>query len=197
MTTAVTPAGSIPYPVHFDVRYPDKLSRLLIFVKWLLAIPHLIVLYFLYAVAGLIWLIAFFMILFTRKYPDGMFKFSEGVFRWYANVTAYLLLMRDEYPPFTLDASTYPVTFDVEYPETLNRWLPLVKWLLIIPHYLVLIFLGLAAYAVTFVAWFAILFTGSYPKAMFDFNVGVLRWAQRVNAYHCLMRDEYPPFSLS
>jgi hypothetical protein len=104
--------------------------------------------------------------------------------------------MRDEYPPFSWDAGQYPVTFEVDYPPELNRWLPLVKWLLAVPHYVALLFLGLAALVVWLIAFFAILFTATYPRGMFDFIVGVLRWGNRVNAYVYFMRDEYPPFSL-
>jgi hypothetical protein len=119
-----------------------------------------------------------------------------NVYRWNQNATAYAALLRDEYPPFSWDAGQYPVTFEIDYPEQLNRWLPLVKWLLAVPHYIVLIVLLVAALVVWIVAWFAILLTGSFPRGMFDFVVGVIRWNQRVNAYVLFMRDEYPPFSL-
>ena len=182
-------------PVRFDLEYPDELSRLLIFVKWLLVIPHLFVLYALGAVQAVITLIAFFAILFTTRYPEGLFKIAVGVMRWQANVSAYTLLLRDEYPPFSWDSGEYPVTVEIEYPDTLNRWLPLIKWLLIIPNLIVLMLVALIAYLLIFVAWFAILFTGKFPRGMFDFVVGVQRWSLRVNAYIYLMRDEYPPFS--
>jgi hypothetical protein len=168
----------------------------MIFVKWLLAIPHYIVLYALSIVVSIVWIIAFFAILFTKKYPEGMFNFVAGYFRWSANVSAYVNLMRDEYPPFTLDAGKYPVTLEFEYPQELNRWLVLVKWLLVIPHIIVLLFLFIAWTVVTLVAFFAILFTKSYPRGMFKFSVGVLRWENRVFGYEYLMRDEYPPFRL-
>jgi len=187
---------AVSYPLRFDVQYPERLSRLLIFVKWLLAIPHLIVVYLLGIVSSLFMLIAFFAILFTRRYPRGLFDFVVGVNRWSANLTAYVGLLRDEYPPFSWEAGTYPVTYEVDYPEQLSRWLIFVKWLLIIPHVIVLYLLIIVALVVWTVGWFAILFTGCFPRGMFDFVVGVLRWNYRVNAYTGLLRDEYPPFSL-
>ncbi len=193
-TAVAAPASG--YPTQFDIEYPEELSRLLIFVKWLLAIPHLFVLYALGAVLAVITLIAFFAILFTTRYPEGLFKIAVGVQRWQANVYAYMFLMRDEYPPFSWDSGEYPLTVEIEYPDTLNRWLPLIKWLLIIPNMIVLMLVGLIAYLLIFVAWFAILFTGNFPRGMFDFVVGAQRWSLRLNAYIYLMRDEYPPFSL-
>ena len=185
------------YPVTFDIAYPERMSRWLIFVKWLLIIPHLIILYALMLVAEVLTFIAWFAILFTSRYPKGMFDFVVGVNRWQNNVDAYVLLLRDEYPPFSLSAGQYPVTFDIEYPEKLSRWLIFVKWLLIIPHLIVILLLGIVYMITLVIAWFAILFTGHYPKGMFDFAVGLLRWGARINAYFLLMRDEYPPFSLA
>lgn len=190
-------AGDVSqYPLRLDVEYPHELNRWLPLVKWLLAIPHLLIVYALVNVASVIAFIAFFAILFTTKYPQSLFEFVVNIYRWQANTHAYLLLMRDEYPPFTWEPGQYPVTFEVDYPTELNRWLPLIKWLLAVPHYVALFFLGLAAFAVLIVAFFAILFTQQYPRGMFDFVVGVLRWGNRVTAYTYLMRDEYPPFSL-
>lgn len=193
MSAAAPAPGS---PVRFDVEYPDQLSRLLIFFKWLLAIPHLLILYALGGVLSVITVIAFFAILFTTKYPEGLFKIAVGVMRWQANVYAYILLMCDEYPPFSWEAGEYPLTLEIEYPDTLNRWLPLIKWLLIIPNMIVFIIVAIVGYFLLFIAWFAILFTGKFPRGMFDFVAGVLRWSLRLNAYTYLMRDEYPPFSL-
>jgi hypothetical protein len=178
------------------VEYPERLSRWLIFVKWLLVIPNFIILYALALVAYLITVVAWFAILFSGRYPQGLFNFVVGFYRWDANVSAYILLMRDEYPPFTMEPGRYPVTFEVDYPERLSRWLIFVKWLFIIPNMIVLMVL-LLVYGVTLViAWFAILFTGRYPKGLFSFGVGVMRWNMRASAYMELLRDEYPPFSL-
>ena len=184
------------YPLRFDIEYPEKLSRWLIFVKWLLAIPHFLILYALSAVSGVITFIAWFAILFTKRYPRGLFDFVVNINRWNANVAAYVGLFRDGYPPFNWGPGKYPVTYEVDYPEGLSRWLIFVKWLLAIPHMIVLFFLYIAAFFAWFIAWFAILFTGRFPRGMFDFIVGVLRWNYRVSAYTSLLRDDYPPFSL-
>jgi hypothetical protein len=184
------------YPVTYDVEYPEKLSRWLIFVKWLLIIPHIIVVYVLSIVGGLLTLIAWFAILFTGRFPRGMFNFVVGYYRWTYNMSAYVYLLRDEYPPFSLESLRYPVTYQVEYPEKLSRLLIFVKWLLVIPNAIVLYFVTLAWLVTTIIAWFAILFTTRYPRGLFDFAVGVMRWNARVNAYIMLLRDEYPPFSL-
>ena len=197
MSAEATVAAAPGYPLRYDVDYPEELSRWLIFVKWLLAIPHTIILWALGVASGVIGFIAFFAILFTKRYPRGLFEFVVNVNRWSANVLAYTGLFRDEYPPFSWEPGQYAVTYEVDYPEELNRWLPLIKWLLAIPHFIVLLFLFIAAAVVGFIAWFAILFTKRYPRGLFDFVVGVNRWNLRVNAYTSLLRDEYPPFSLS
>ncbi len=192
-TTAVAAPG---YPLRYDVEYPEELSRWLIFVKWLLAIPHTIILYALVIAAEVVTFIAFFAILFTKRYPQGLFDFVVNVNRWSANVMAYTMLFRDEYPPFSWEPGEYAVTYEVDYPEELSRWLPLIKWLLAIPHIIVLLFLFIAVYFVYIIAFFAILFTKRFPRGLFDFTVGVHRWNLRVGAYTALLRDEYPPFSL-
>jgi Domain of unknown function (DUF4389) len=186
------------YPVRFDVEYPEQLSRWKIFVKWILAIPHFIIVWLLQGVAGILVIVAFFSILFTKKWPRGLFDFMLQIERWTMNTVVYALsLQRDEYPPFSGEPGEYPVQLDVDYDENLSRWLIFVKWLLIIPHLIVLVFLAIAAYVVVFIAFFAILFTGRSPRGMFDFVTGVLRWTIRVQAYgHWLMTDRYPPFSL-
>jgi hypothetical protein len=125
-----------------------------------------------------------------------MFTFNVGMRRWQLNTYAYVFLLRDEYPPFSLDTGQYPVAFEVDYPAELSRFSPLYQWLLAIPHFIVLIFLTIAAALVTIVAFFAILFTGKYPRGLFDFVVGVERWSERVTLYAAFMTNEYPPFSL-
>ena len=191
-----TEVASSAYPVEFNVEYPEKLSRLLIFVKWLLAIPHFIVLYALAIAVEVVTVIAWFAILFTGRYPRGMFDFVVGVYRWQYNVTAYASLLRDDYPPFSFESGRYPVTYNIEYPEKLSRWLIFVKWLLVIPSLISLAFVQLAVLVTTVIAWFAILFTGRYPEGLFGFAVGATRWGARVNAYVLLLTDKYPPFSL-
>jgi hypothetical protein len=196
MSAEATVAPAPGYPLRYDVQYAEELSRWLIFVKWLLAIPHFIILYALGIAAAVIGLIAFFASLFTKRYPRDLFDFVVNVNRWGANVGAYFGLFRDEYPPFSWEPGQYAVMYEVDYPEELNRWLPLVKWLLAFPHVIVLFFLFVAVYVVYIIAWFAILITKRFPRGLFDFIVGVNRWNLRVSAYTSLLRDEYPPFSL-
>lgn len=185
----------MPQPLlQYDVAYPQHLSRLLIFIKWLLAIPHLIVLSVLWLVVMVVTFVAWFAILITGKYPRGMWEFVMKTLRWNARVSAYLLLQRDEYPPF--GDSDYPLLFQMDYPERLSRGLIFIKWLLVIPHLIILYILNIIAEIVVFISWFAILITGKYPRAMFDFITGELRWSNRVAVYYLLLTDAYPPFSL-
>ncbi|MCB2224588.1 MAG: DUF4389 domain-containing protein [Actinobacteria bacterium] len=190
-------------------------------VKWLLAIPHFIVLVILWVISALLTVIAGVAILFTGRYPQGIFEFNLGVMRWSWRVVFYAGsggLGTDRYPPFTLgEEPDYPATLDIAAPGPLSRGLVLVKWLLAIPHYLVLAFLvggGIGWWsngpwgidAVTWsggvlgilvlIAAVTLLFTGRYPAALFDLIVGLNRWAFRVFAYAALMTDQYPPFRL-
>ena len=203
-------AQSLAFPLSFDVDYPDReLNRWTTAFRLILAIPVLIVLALLaggpagvhIAIIGaslLLFVPTLLLILFRQKYPRWWFDFALGLLRFDARVTSYLFLLRDEYPSVDEEQAVH---VDVPYPDVtrdLNRWLPLVKWFLAIPHYVVLIFLNLAAFVVAIVAWFAILFTGRYPRGLFDFVVGVLRWQIRVAAYAFLLTtDRYPPFSLN
>ncbi len=200
-------ASTTSYPVAIDVDYPERLSRLLIFVKWLLAIPHYIVLVLYGIVCWFAAIVAFLMILFTGAMPGGLWDFILGYNRWTLRVSAYVGLLTDEYPPFTNQpVPEYPARVTCEYPESLSRGLIFVKWLLVIPHLVVIILYAVAAIVVSIIAWFAILFTGSYPRSLFDFVVGLIRWSGRVTIYSGswssynpyvggLLTDEYPPFS--
>jgi Domain of unknown function (DUF4389) len=180
--------------LQFDVAYPERLSRGLIFIKWLMLIPHIVVIYFLQLAVQLTTLIAFFAILFTGKYPRGLWDFGMMYQRWLARVMAYAMLQRDEYPPF--GDEDYPVLYHLEYPERLSRGLIFIKWLLVIPHLIVLMFVFIGVSFVNFIAWLAILFTGRFPRGMFDFVTGAMRWNHRVNVYMNLLTDAYPPFSM-
>jgi hypothetical protein len=191
---ATAPAA---YPVTLEVDYPERLSRGLIFVKWLLALPHWIILGVFGYLVELTTFISWFAILFTTRYPKPLFDLAVMYFRWSARTTAYIALLRDEYPPFGGGSPEYPVRLDIDYPEKLSRLLIFVKWLLAIPHLVILALLSIVAFFVYVIGWFAILFTGRLPRGLFDFLVGVGRWSVRVNAYVFLMRDEYPPFSMS
>ncbi len=199
--TTVSPPDSLtPYPVNLDVEYPERLSRVLIFFKWLLIFPQFIMIYLLMSAWYFTAFISWFAILFTGRYPRSLFDFAVGVYRWAWRVNAYVYLLRDEYPPFRLtdeEGQVYPVEFTVEYPEHLSRGLIFVKWLLVFPHLIILYVLNAVTGLTTFFAWFAILFTARYPKGLFDLSVGYLRWSARVGTYAMLLRDEYPPFRLS
>ena len=213
--------GPQPYPVRIEGERDTGLSRWLWLVKWILAVPHYIVLALLWLTLLVLTIVAFFAILFTGRYPRGIFDFNVGVLRWTWRVAfySYGALGTDRYPPFTLDdVPDYPARLEVAYPEQLSRGLVLVKWwLLAIPHYIVTgIFLGGGSYAAAQVDdWFwgigfetgligilvlfagvALLFTTRYPGGLFDLAVGLDRWVARVAAYVLLMRDEYPPFRL-
>jgi hypothetical protein len=190
-------SGEVPYPVQFSIEYPDRdLSRLTTVFRLIVAIPILIVTA---ALAGsVLFLAALLMIVFRQKYPRWWFDWNLEFLRFENRIGAYLALMDDRYPSTDEHQA---VTLDFPYPDAkqdLNRWLPLVKWLLAIPHYIVLVFLVIAAVLVVVFAWFAILFTGRYPRGLFDFVLGVLRWVNRVIAYaFVLVTDRYPPFRLS
>jgi hypothetical protein len=203
------------YPVRFSVDYPDRpLDRLTTFFRLFVAIPILIVLGTVSggtwqwttdrgrAVAagagGLLFLGPLLMILFRQKYPRWWFDWNLELQRFGNRVGVYLALMDDRYPSTDEHQAVH---LDYPYPDAqrdLNRWLPLVKWLLAIPHLIVLFFLDIAAVVVVIVAWFAILFTGRYPRGLFDFVEGVIRWHNRVIGYaFVLVTDRYPPFRLS
>jgi len=203
------------YPVQFNVDYPEgPRNRLTALVRIILAIPILIVVALVsgysssgnltvdqatspLVVGGVVWSATILMLLFRRKYPRWWFDWNLELQRFSARVGAYLGLLRDEYPSTDEEQSVH---LDIPYPaaeKDLNRFLPLVKWLLAIPHYIVLIVLGLIAFIITIIAWVAILILGRYPKGMFDFVVGVSRWGYRVAAYAFLLStDRYPPFRL-
>jgi hypothetical protein len=191
------------YAARLDIDYPEKLDRLTTFFRVIWIIPIVIVLSLLTAtgsgeiLGGLFFMATMLMIVFRERYPRWWFDFSRQLVRFEARVLAYLALLTDRYPS-TVDEQS--VHLEIDYPDAerdLNRWLPLVKWLLAIPHYIVLAVLGVIAIFVVVIAWFAILFTGRYPQALFDYVVGVGRWGLRVQAYaFLLVTDRYPPFSL-
>ena len=197
------------YPIRVDIQRDASQNKLTNFplgigtiIRLILLIPHLIILYFLQAVASVIYFIATFAILFTGSYPQGMFNFYVGYLRWYSNVYGYLIHLYDQYPPFSIEPQAYPLNLTVAYPARLSRVLnfPLfigfiIKAVLTIPHLIIVAFLYLAAFVLVFIANFAILFTGSFPEGMHALVVGAYRWGIRVNAYVYGLTDAYPPFS--
>ncbi len=185
---------SSAYPARLDIDYPEELNRLTTAFRIILVIPIAVVLVGLNVSLALSTLL---MILFRQRYPRWWFDFQLELARFSTRVSTYLLLLADEYPSTEDEQS---VRLELDYPDAerdLNRWLPLVKWLAAIPHYVVLIFLLVVALIAVVIAWFAILFTGSFPRGLFNFVVGVMRWGLRVEAYaFLLVTDRYPPFSL-
>jgi hypothetical protein len=202
------------YPASLSVDYPDKpRDRVSILFRLFMMIPIAIILalvsgsestynqkditYYWGGAGGVIFLAVVLMILFRQKYPRWWFDWNLALTRFGYRVSSFAALLRDEYPSTDEEQAVH---LDLAYPnakQDLNRWMPLVKWFLAIPHYFVLVFLAIAAFFCVIFAWFAILFTGRYPKGLFDFVVGVMRWGLRVSAYaNLLITDSYPPFSL-
>ena len=217
MVVAPTPNT---YAARLDIDYPERLDSLTSFFRLIWIIPIAIILNVLSAytsqtvrtvtdnavtttttngggIAGALFAATLLMILFRQRYPRWWFDFAREFTRFSARVGAYLVLVTDRYPSTVEEQSVH---LEIDYPDVeqdLNRWLPLVKWLLAIPHYIVLFFLGIGGIVVWVVAWFAILFTARYPRPLFDYMVGVARWGLRVQAYaFLLVTDQYPPFSL-
>ena len=208
-------SGGDDYPVQLSIDYPETSNRLSVLLRIILIIPIAIVAAAVsgaiitgipdldealapFFVGGYIFLGPLLMILFRKKYPKWWFDWNLALARFSTRIEAFLLLLRDEYPSTDEEQAVH---LDIEYPDAendLNRFLPIIKWLLAIPHYILLIVLGLMALVVTILAWLLILILGRYPQGMFDFVVGVIRWATRVGAYMWLLTtDQYPPFRLS
>jgi len=201
------PATAAGFPLTFTGERTEPLSPWLWLVKWFLLIPHYVVLGFLWAGLVISWVLSLVAILFTGRYPRGLFDFNVGVLRWTWRVGfyGYSALATDQYPPFTLRSGGHPADLDVAYPETLGRGLVLVKWwVLALPHYAVIAFFqggggphygGLVLLLSLFAA-VALLFTGRHPRNLFDLVLGMNRWSYRVAVYAALMTDRYPPFRL-
>ena len=184
-----------PLNIRGDLSFPP--NRGLWLIKWLLAIPHWIILFFLGIASFVVWFIAWWAILFTARYPRGMFNFNVGVMRWSWRVSFYAgILGTDRYPPFSLASDDeYPADLSVAYPERLSRIKVLFKWwLLAIPHYIIVYFLGGLGFALSIIAGIVLLFTGSYRGDVFGVLMAINRWQWRVSGYANLLYDDYPPF---
>lgn len=201
------------YPAELNVDYPEQSDRLTTFFRLVLVIPIIIILSLLtngdvynnevddnsitWAASGIVVIPTILLLVFRRKYPKWWYDWNLALTKFSMRVFAYLFLLRDEYPSTDEEQGVH---IEIPYPNVekeLNQWLPLVKWFLAIPHIIVLCFLYLVVIILTIIAWFAILFTGNYPRDLFDFVVGVARWTMRVSAYALLLTtDVYPPFSL-
>ena len=207
-------ASSVPYPARLDIDYPEEgLSRLTTLFRIILVIPIVVVIgllgggapntqqvgeatWIVVSSGGFLFAPTLLMLLFRRKYPRWWFAWTLELYRFSTRVSAYFLLMRDEYPSTDEEQAVH---LELDYPDAerdLNRWLPLIKWLLAIPHYIVLTIFAIVAMVLLVVVWFAILFTGRYPRGLFRFMVDLHRWGLRVAAYMWLLTtDRYPPFS--
>jgi Domain of unknown function (DUF4389) len=187
--------------VRIELDAPAEVANWRPLVHWLLVIPYALVAWALSMALGVCAFIAFFTILFTKRIPDGLFRFMAMCIRFSWRSTTYQLFLREPYPiwDFTsvsLDPGGDPARLDIEEPGELNRWLPLVKWLLIIPHLIALFFVFIGVFFALIVGFFAVLFTGRWPEGVRQFVIGSCRWGERVFVYAYLMRDEYPPFAL-
>ncbi len=213
-----TGSASAGYPARLEIDFPEEHNRVTTFFRAFMVIPIAIIISVLTAgvtrtvythggkevsttsggIAAGLFTATLLMILFRKRYPRWWFDFARELARFGTRVWAYVALLTDQYPSTVEEQSVH---LEIDYPDVerdLNRWLPLVKWLLVIPHLIVLVFLSIAAFFAVVIAWFAILFTGRYPRGLFDFVVGVGRWWLRVEAYAALLvTDRYPPFSLS
>jgi hypothetical protein len=189
----------------FDIAHQERYSRIELILRSLLGflyigIPHLFLLFFMSIASLVAGFIAWWAVLFTARYPMGLFNFQVALLRWNARLSARLLNLADGYPAFGVSAEDASVKVDVLYPEKLSRGLLLIRTFfgylyVLIPHGFLLFFRALAMYFVVFISWWAVLFTGKYPRGLHDFVVGTLRWSTRVNAYMSFLTDKYPPFS--
>lgn len=196
------------YPVRFDAEYPESPSRwlallgALFWLKGLLLLPHIVALFFLGIIAAIAYYVAYVVVLITGSYPQGLFTFTVGVQRWSARTESWMNGLTDKYPPFSLGTEEFPVRLGVDYSDASSRLLALsgvvfIKFLLLLPHLIILYLLAMLTFAVVYVGYWAVLITGRYPRGLFDVVVGYQRWTYRTNAWLYGWTDRYPPFSLS
>ena len=194
--------NTLEYPVSLEIEASLEVARWRPLVQWILALPHYLVLYALGFLLSVMWFISLITIVFTARIPSGIFGFMTTIHRYQWRVSSYVAFMREDYPPFdflpaAVDPNTDPARLSIQFPDRLSRWMPFVKWLLALPHYVVLIFLEIGYLVVLVMAFFAVIITGRWPEALRSYAVGVTRWTLRVQAYVYLMTDSYPPFSLT
>jgi len=184
------------FPLTYEIQRQEEYNRWLPLVKWLLVIPNIFVLAFVVIAALFAWIGSFFAVLVTGRYPEGIFNFLVGVGRWTARVGAYVCLLTDKYPPFTTAVTPEDtVVYDLAYPEQgVDRWRPLVHWILIIPYHIIAVVLGYVVGIITFFSLFTILFTKKIPQGLFDIALNGIRWQARSNVYGAWMVTKYPPF---
>jgi len=188
-------SGASDYPVRLEAQNQGEYNRFLPLIKWLLAFPHYIALLFVLIGAAVVLLIAFFATIFTGRWPRGMFDYVAGTFRWTYRVYGYVYLLTDRYPPFSLgEEPDYPIRVEIDYPEYVDRWRPLVHWLLILPYAFVAALLLQVAGIIAFISVFVILFTAKLPPGLFNLIVNPLRWMLRASSYHAWMVTRYPPW---
>jgi hypothetical protein len=185
-----------PFPLTYEIQRQEEYSRFMPLIKWLLILPNVIVLLFVLLAALFAWIGSFFAVLVTGRYPEGIFNFLVGVGRWLARLGAYACLLTDRYPPFTTAVTPEDtVVYDVAYPEQgVDRWRPLVHWILIIPYHIVAVILGYLVGLMTVISFFTILFTKKIPQGVFDMALNGIRWQARSNVYGAWMATQYPPF---
>ncbi|TML40979.1 MAG: DUF4389 domain-containing protein [Actinobacteria bacterium] len=196
-------AISAPYPLQLDFQADTHITRWRPLVQWLLAVPQLMIANALRSLRQVLTLISLFTVLFTEQIPRALFDVIAMTYRYEWRAMSYALFLHEDYPPFdfqpsaTDDGVEVHSTLNLTYPEHLERWKPLYKWLLAIPHYLVLVVLAIGAVFAVLFGFFAVVFTGEYPEGARDFLVKAYRYALRVEAYAGLLTDRYPPFSLA
>jgi bacteriorhodopsin len=193
---------AIPYPAQLEFNADRNITRWRPLVQWLLAVPHLLVANALSSLRGVLTLISFFTVLFTKQIPRPLFDAIAMTYRYEWRAISYALFLHEDYPPFSFraeatDDGAEPHTrLSLTYPDQLNRWAPLYKWFLAIPHYVVALALAVAAVGAVFAGFFAVVFTGKFPLGLRDFIVDAYRYGLRIQAYVGLLTDKYPPFAL-
>lgn len=199
--SAPHPAAAVDYPVRVELDAPNEIARWRPIAHFFMAIPHFIIMNALEMLTAAVTFVAFFAIVFTKRYPEGLFRFAVMVQRYNWRVMSFALYLREPYPAFEFpmelqDPGTDPARYSIEYPGDQSRWLPFVRIFLVIPHMFAFVFLAVGVAFVLPLSFLAVIVTGRYPEGMRSFMEGTVRWMLRVGAYFGLLTDRYPPFSL-